>query len=178
MAVRDEFDRTTCGCRRCQLPCETMPGALAPGDLELIAEHLGEKPDGEFALKYFEASEGAMVWTLGRVFRVPSIVPARKADGSCVFLKEGRCEIHPVAPSGCALTDMHMSDKEYEPRSQAIVRAQIEGLKSRQGVDFESLAVLVGAGKLAPPLEERRGKLHQLEQEYLKGNDGQEKTSK
>jgi len=41
----------------------------------------------------------------GRPFRIPTLVPAIKEDGSCINLHDGLCQIHPVAPFGCAFFD-------------------------------------------------------------------------
>jgi len=59
--------------------------------------------------KLFVASPGSMVKdSLGDVFRVGTITP-RYRKGRCVFLNEqDRCEIHAVAPFGCAYFDTHM----------------------------------------------------------------------
>ena len=104
--MRREFGiaRTSCGCAECQLNCRHMPGMLIPSDLDRLAP----VPEGEAAvLAWAEAnllaSPGALVAQGGRTFRIPTLVPATKADGSCVHLGEdGRCAIHAVAPFGCA----------------------------------------------------------------------------
>jgi hypothetical protein len=54
------------------------------------------------------ASPGARVMDVatGRQFRVGTLVPAKKADGSCIHLGEdGKCAIRAVAPFGCAFFD-------------------------------------------------------------------------
>ena len=41
-----------------------------------------------------------------RFVKLPTITPAVKPDGSCVFLTaEGKCQIHEVSPYGCAFFD-------------------------------------------------------------------------
>jgi Fe-S-cluster containining protein len=53
----------------------------------------------------------------GQPFRIPTIVPARQEDGSCVFYAGGLCSIHDIAPYGCAFFDNHMGDTEANHRS-------------------------------------------------------------
>ena len=40
--IGDDFERTSCDCASCRVPCRHMPGCLVPGDLENIAEHQGQ----------------------------------------------------------------------------------------------------------------------------------------
>ena len=74
--------RTICSCLTCQAPCRTMPGMLVPGDVERL------RPDATgrdaWALQHLEASEGALVARRGLMFRIPTIVPGRQADGRTV----------------------------------------------------------------------------------------------
>ena len=171
-SVRDEFERTTCACDQCKVPCRHMPGCLVPGDLGAIKDYLNIK-DGvehtEWIYENFRASQGAKVLRqitgkpMPEILEVPTLVPAQKPDGSCVFLADnGQCKIHPVAPFGCAYHDMHMGVEEASERSNACVMSQMRALEQ---VDAESnmyrSAVMMLAGKdlIAPPLEERRANL-------------------
>lgn len=126
MHPRDKFPRTVCACKDCCIPCKHLPGMLAPGDLSRIAEHVG-KPLAEI-ITSFRASPGAIVAKLdhstGRLvkFNIPTIVPAADEKG-CVFLSDGRCTIHPVAPFGCSHFDWHMDRSEANPRSESCLRA-------------------------------------------------------
>lgn len=116
------FPRTSCACERCVECCYDQPGPLAPGDFERIAEFLGETR--EEAKRHFWASPGALIKdaVTGRVTRVGSITPQRR-KGKCVFLDENdRCTIHPVAPTGCAYFDTHMSGFEGHLRSLTLVK--------------------------------------------------------
>lgn len=81
-----------------------MPGFLIPTDLDRLI------PDGTDPLVWAEtnllASPGALVLKDGQTFRIPTLVPAVKADGSCINLTaEGQCNIHEIAPFGCAYFD-------------------------------------------------------------------------
>ena len=88
-----------------------MPGSLAPGDLERISDYLGMTPDqnehpGKLSpefMRNFVASEGPLAKRDGEIKRIPTIVPAQKPDGRCVFLSsDDRCTISPVSPFGCS----------------------------------------------------------------------------
>jgi len=118
--------RTVCACERCVACCKRQPGPLIPGDFERIASFLGEST--EQAKRHFIASRGALIGMRGGgVVRVPTITPARKADGSCVFLgPDDRCKIHPVSPFGCAYLDMHMNKKEADKRSLYAITKQCD----------------------------------------------------
>lgn len=101
----DQYERTFCDCQKCKAACRHMPGMLAPGDIDRIGDYLGIQPGAyaDFVTRNFRASDGALVVKDGRPMRIPTIVPATKEDGSCVFLtSDGRCSIHPVAPFGCS----------------------------------------------------------------------------
>lgn len=114
----DASERTVCDCVACASHCRTQPGMLAVGDLQRIAKRLGTDAAGKFV-----PSRGALarVASTGELVRIPTITPARKPDGSCVFLTpEGRCSIHDIAPAGCAYFDSHMLDSEANRRSSII----------------------------------------------------------
>lgn len=77
------FERTVCACRRCVQCCD-RPGQLMAGDLERIAEHLGQPV--EAVRERFTEGRGAVVLDpLGGVRRVPSIIP-KVVLGRCTFL--------------------------------------------------------------------------------------------
>lgn len=102
-APRTEFgeQRSSCACGNCQLNCRFMPGFLIPADLARMVPP-GSDPF-EWAERNLLASPGALVSSDGKRFRIPTLVPAVKQDGSCVNLtSDGRCAIHGVSPFGCA----------------------------------------------------------------------------
>lgn len=104
--MRTEFgyERTICACDECIKHCQFMPGFLIPADLTRMIP-----PDvvpTEWAEDCLLASPGALVLKAGRVFRIHTLVPAVKADGSCIHLNaDKRCDIHAIAPFGCAFFD-------------------------------------------------------------------------
>jgi len=104
-SARTEFGltRTSCSCAGCVLNCQFMPGFLVPSDLGRMI------PPGADPLVWAEtnllASPGAVAWHNGKAFRIPTLVPAVKPDGSCINLQDGLCTIHENAPFGCAFFD-------------------------------------------------------------------------
>lgn len=112
------FARTVCACPADVAHCRRQPGFLIPSDLLPIMDRLSREKKNLY--DWLMASAGAIVgdlWT-GQTFRIPTITPRRKADGSCVFLDDHeRCAIHDVAPFGCAYFDDHMATDESDRRS-------------------------------------------------------------
>jgi len=163
--VPDGMERTKCGCHDCTAGCKAMPGCLIPGDIERIQGHVGDV-SGEFVLSHFVVSDGALVRKefVDRTveFRVPTIVPAQKPDGSCVFLDvDDKCSIHEVAPFGCAYHDTHMTAEVAAPRSEFCVATQIESHKN--GTPYSSWCTLMAElGLVAPPMIERRNAMERL----------------
>lgn len=162
MGLRQQFQRSVCDCKSCVTCCEHMPGVLIPGDLELILDYqqARENPTA-WLLHNFQASEGATAMVVGpagpRVIKIPTIVP-RLTETGCIFLKEGKCTIHAVSPFGCSFTDVHKGMEEADTISRAMGIAQMEA--HRDGDSYaQAWKVLADAGKMAPPLRDRRGKL-------------------
>ena len=118
------FARTHCACEACALNCRFIPGYLIPADLAALANHLGEENLLTFALENLLASPGATVMAEGKVFQIPTLVPARQPNGACKFLTaENRCSIHAVSPYGCSHFDVHQSHTEADTRSLAGLQA-------------------------------------------------------
>lgn len=121
------FDRTICGCWNCTQPCRHMPGMLAPADVPRIAQRLDYDDVGVFARENLVASPGATVIHEGKVKTIPTLVPQRQANGHCKFLTdESQCAIHDVAPYGCSHFSYHMSRREGDRRSEAVLRDVME----------------------------------------------------
>lgn len=98
------YARTSCACTNCATNCKFMPGYLIPSDLERMC------PDTGTVFKWAEtnllASPGALVLKGHETFRIPTLVPAVKPNGSCINLTSNNlCAIHSVAPFGCAFFD-------------------------------------------------------------------------
>ena len=104
------FHRTECACAECALNCRFIPGYVSPTDIAAIAHHLGYENLLTFALDHLLASPGATVMANGELFQIPTLVPARQANGACKFLTaDHRCAIHTVSPYGCSHFDVHQS---------------------------------------------------------------------
>jgi len=154
--AREQFERTECGCAGCRVGCKTMPGFCGVGDVERIAAYLKREPDAQFLTEFFEHSEGAKLVARGELFEVPTINPAQRPDGSCVFLKpDGGCAVHPVSPFGCAYFDVHQSRDEGDERA---IPAYVEVLNEqvKRGKYFQQLRTLIAASKQAMPTVRRR----------------------
>ena len=112
------FARTECACEECALNCRYIPGYLIPTDLDAMAAYLSYESVLTFALENLLASPGATAMADGELFQIPTLVPARQANGVCKFLTpENRCAIHAVSPFGCSHFDVHQSKTEADERS-------------------------------------------------------------
>jgi hypothetical protein len=120
-----------------------MPGYLIPSDIWRLSKLVGSDLDYKsiqkklliWAVEHVRASPGATVCrflsTGPVIYQIPTLVPARKADGrTCHWLtKEHKCQVHADAPFGCAFMDSH--------------RDPIEGQNlSLQGLEAISLSIL------------------------------------
>jgi hypothetical protein len=138
---------------------------LIPGDPERILAH-APLPEGavvsaqELSTQFFAASEGAQVVLRGQLARIPTIVPAQRPDGRCVFLDASDlCTIHAFAPYGCSHFDMHQSEQEGNERSAAGLCAIVN---DRGGAYYALWHFLLRAGCVAAPLRVRRANLQAL----------------
>lgn len=104
--MRTEFGvpRSVCQCEVCLDNCRHMPGYLVPSDLERMIP--ANADPYRWAETNLLASHGAIAMKDGEMFRIPTLVPAVKPDGSCIHLSAlGLCQIHEVSPFGCAYFD-------------------------------------------------------------------------
>ncbi len=148
------FPRTICSCPACTRNCQFIPGYLIPADLERIHQHLAPTQDLlEWAKEHLLASPGALVAQKGKVFRIPTLVPARQSRGACRFwTAENKCAIHPVAPFGCAFFDDHQSSQEADERSCQGLHAVLQD-RLENGLYAHVWNVLNEAGLRAPAPE-------------------------
>jgi hypothetical protein len=107
------FSRTVCACEFCRAPCRHIPGSLDVSDLERLC------PPRQDVFAWAEQHLRALTDK-----PVPTLVPARQANGHCHWLFEGRCAVHDAAPFGCAFFDVHMSDAEAGRRAEATMEAR------------------------------------------------------
>jgi hypothetical protein len=98
-------------------------------------------------------------------------VPARKPDGSCRFLKNGRCEIHAEAPYGCA----YVSTEQTKEESDAISARGLQEIAKawRSGALYAQLwLMLYQSGHIVPsPIEARARMRAELAAEECAGED-------
>jgi hypothetical protein len=120
-----------------------MPGFLIPADLTRMI------PMGVDPLTWAEtnllASPGALVARGTRMFRIPTLVPAVKRNGSCIHLLDCRCEIHEISPFGCAFFDCKSRDYTLSHR----------GLVEIAGADLESTYIKIWRHLRAKGLKSR-----------------------
>jgi Fe-S-cluster containining protein len=148
------FCRTRCECDGCRQGCRRIPGYLIPADLDRLRRQvLPGATLVSWAAEYLLASPGAIVARRGRAFRIPTLVPARRADGACVFLTgDGRCAVHTVAPYGCAFFDAHLEQTRADRRSLRGLAAVIDAWTV--GNSYAVVwAMLAAAGHYAPAPE-------------------------
>ena len=101
--------KDSCTCQKCQNACRRKPGWFLPDEVEKAAEYLG-LPSKDF----FEAYLGIDWyypdnWTTEIIFILapallgtdPGAEYPSKREGTCTFLEDGRCKIHPVRPYEC-----------------------------------------------------------------------------
>ena len=154
----EQYERSYCGCDMCKAACHNMPGMLAPGDLQQIAVECDKEPtDLSWVNTHFCASAGAAVLIDGNPARIPTIVPAQKPNGHCVFLNdEDRCEIHRVAPFGCRCFNVcDEENREEDLDSSSACLAQCAADDRYRG----TWAWLRSHGSIASPLRDRRSAL-------------------
>lgn len=128
------YERTTCDCSLCRCGCYTMPGALAPGDLDRMAAasqpEAGEPGSLErfaWMARNFRASTSGRIETKAGPIKFLSIVPAQKENGNCVFLKGDACTVHGASPYGCAAHDMHEDDDAATAKTKAWLEDALSG---------------------------------------------------
>lgn len=160
------FCRTQCACPECTRNCQHIPGYLVPADLERMGRCLATAQDPlSWARRHLLASPGAVVMRRGQVFRIPTLVPARRPDGACTFLTaEGQCAIHAVSPFGCAFFDAHMPHAEADRRSKCGLQAVAEdwavhGLYAQVWLDLTSDDLVAPPPEVARQQMRRAGDL-------------------
>jgi hypothetical protein len=132
------FRRTNCTCVFCQAPCRHIPGSLDVSDLSRLC------PPGQDVFRWAEEHLRALA---GRP--VPTLVPARRADGSCHWLFQGQCTVHENAPYSCAFFDAHMTEAEIHQRSAATIQAREEDAAGK-GLYYRVWLHLCQKGLTAP----------------------------
>jgi len=129
-----------------------MPGFLIPADLGRMI------PAGVDPFAWAEinllASPGTIVMKDGEVFRVPTLVPATKPDGSCIHYQRRSCAIWEVSPFGCAFFGCGAQDEDR--LSQLGVRAVYEAQSDPDSLYSRIWHRLWDMGRRQDPVEEIR----------------------
>lgn len=103
-------ERVSCICRECRRNCLYIPGYLIPADLDRMI------PEGVNPIAWAElnllASPGATVIKDGEIFRIGTLVPKTKPDGSCIHYHKRGCAIWETAPFGCAFFGCGAQDED------------------------------------------------------------------
>jgi|SRR5215469_13353533 len=186
--MRTEFgvERTSCACQACKQCCRVLSAWLIPSDLERLIPR-GADPL-EWAQSNLLASPGPLVVQVveqkflsrseppkcerrfvRRRFRVPGLVLAAKADGSCKFLSAtGRCRIHAVSPFGCAFFDGHARRSTV---SDHLLRAGLNSLieVGREHLYHRLRLHLIRKGLVSPPPEVQRARMRRAGSSLLQG---------
>ena len=116
--------RKSCECNTCRNACKSKPGWFLPSQIPTVAEFLKiteqelfdnylcvdfyKKTDEE----YYVLSPGLVSGPTGSMFPTLPV-------GTCIFYKNKRCMIHPVAPHECQLylhdsDDLVIKDRHYK----------------------------------------------------------------
>lgn len=153
-----QFERSVCACDKCKAGCKHMPGALAPGDMDAIANFLGTDPDDkDWIQRNFRASDGCKAVLRGKPLTIPTIVPAQQENGRCVFLTDNdECAIHPVSPFGCRNFEICGVDT---PEDEYKSRCQMAAIMSSPGY-LLTWGHLNTLGMKAAPIGQRKAALH------------------
>jgi len=114
--------RVSCACQSCKSACQNKPGWFLPGEAEKVAAFLKislqQLFDDYLAVDWYSDSEGKDYFPLS-----PAVVGNEtgamfpyKPSGTCVFLDNGNCKIHPVAPYECQ--QYHHTQESDETRKR------------------------------------------------------------
>lgn len=153
--LNELFTRTHCSCAQCKAACRTMPGTLAPGDVERIADYFGVEITPDFISKNFRASDGFRIHKSGEHMTVPTIVPAQKSNGECIFYANGSCTVHEVSPFGCSQFMVCDDTVEGSFATDEKLHALVDACQESPAY-VTVWGHLFQRGLTAPPLKERK----------------------
>jgi Fe-S-cluster containining protein len=123
-----------CSCDRCQSLCHSKPGWFTPQEIELVARKLNVAIEDLFkdyltidAVLIAEADRPTGVYVLAPaiVGRKSATIAEPTARGSCVWLKNGKCDIHAVKPAECRATDHSTSGRDSDMLRASILKQWI-----------------------------------------------------
>lgn len=95
--------RHGCDCPQCRALCEHEPGWFMPDEVPAAAEFCA-MPEAAFREQFLATHvvEDVTMWS-----------PKRAKTGACIFLKDGKCRIHPVKPHECRKVFGCESDRRH-----------------------------------------------------------------
>ena len=119
-------DTIECSCRDCCSACYHKPGWFLPEEIKPAADFLGITEEAFFhrylSVDYFVEGEPLYVLSPATENSQPGEMFPFNPEGSCIFLKNGKCGIHAVKPFECKL---------YDHRKKIMTKE--EGDKSTEG---------------------------------------------
>lgn len=139
-----------CSCDMCQGLCRNKPGWFLPQQIEAVARRQNTTVAALF--KSHLTIDSVLVRDNGKPTSIYVLAPAIKgrqagavsdpaARGECVWLRDGRCEIHDIKPVECRETDHAMA-----PQDSNMLRAAI----LKQWVPYRQLIQTLYGKKLKP----------------------------
>ena len=119
-----------CACDSCQNFCRQKPGWFVPEQIEPLAHKLGIPIEDLF--RRYLTIDAALVQDRGQMKAIYVLAPAigeksggistPSARGTCVWLKEGQCQIHDTKPRECGLVDHATSGTQGDLIRAAILK--------------------------------------------------------
>ena len=147
----NKYKTSECVCNTCVSACSNKPGWFLPGEAEKAAKLKGmsfEKFFSEFlAVDYFIACEDIFILSPVVKGNPPGTTFPSHPGGVCIFLKDGRCEIHTAKPFECKL-DQHSQDTSLTHEEVAEIWAdekhqsqvaELLGYKPVRGINHDTL---------------------------------------
>jgi Fe-S-cluster containining protein len=141
-----------CSCDRCQSLCHSKPGWFTPQQIELVARKRDVAIEDLF--KDYLTIDAVLIAEAGRPTGVyvlaPAIVGAESgsisdpaARGTCVWLRNGKCDIHEMKPAECRATDHSTSARDSDLLRAAILKQWIPYKKFVQNLYGKKLKLPV-----------------------------------
>ena len=141
-----------CSCDRCQSLCCSKPGWFMPQEIELVARKLNVATGDLFkrhltidAVLIAEADRPTGVYVLAPaiVDRKSAAISDPAARGSCVWFKNGKCDIHEMKPAECRATDHSSSARDSDMLRASILKQWVPYKKFVQNLYGKKLKLPV-----------------------------------
>lgn len=136
-------EKTECACLECQNACTNTPGWFRPGEAEKAAQLMGLSLRDFFTrylgVNWWVAEEDVFVLAPALVGAEPGREYPANPRGTCVFFKDGRCEIHAAKPYDCAHGNPHEAFEGERMAAHRYQRQVTVRLWRRQQHQIETL---------------------------------------